>query len=140
MLIHEPANYTRPQLEMISKRVFFEFATHYLTRHKAETFTPGSFARGFSLPSEEWGKLREAMVARKVTISDSVWTADRPFMLLQVRAELASAALKSSPEAYKIRVEDDSQLQQALELFPQAARLMSGVIDEPRKVATPTRK
>jgi hypothetical protein len=63
-----------------------------------------------------------------------VWVADRSFMLRQLRAELASA--RFGPVAgYKIRVEDDSQLQQALDLFPQAARLMSGVFETPGKDA-----
>ncbi len=138
VLIHEPPNYTRPQLDMITKRVFFEYATHYLTRHKDATWAPESFGRSFSLPDGEWSELHKVMDTRKVALSDSVWKADRPFMLLQVRAELASAALKSTQEAYKIRVEDDSQLQQALELFPQAAKLMSGDFSEPRRAAATT--
>jgi carboxyl-terminal processing protease len=135
ILIHEPPNYTRPQLDMITKRVFFEYATHYLTRHKDVAWTPAMFGKGFSLTPDEWTKLHEVMDARKVAVNDSVWQADRPFMLIQVRAELAGAALKSTQEAYKIRVEDDSQLQQALDLFPQAARLMSGVVEPVKKPA-----
>jgi carboxyl-terminal processing protease len=135
VLIHEPPNYTRPQVEMIQKRVFFEFATAWLSRHKDRTWTQESFGPSFSMPESDWSDLRKVMESRKVTsVDDSVWVADRSFMLRQLRAELASA--RFGPVAgYKIRVEDDSQLQQALDLFPQAARLMSGVFETPGKDA-----
>jgi hypothetical protein len=55
-----------------------------------------------------------------------VWQADRPFMLRQVRAELASATpTLGQLYRYRILVEDDTQLNAALDLFPRASRLMS---------------
>ena len=44
----------------------------------------------------------------------------------QVRMDLASATL-GSLERYKILVEDDPQMLGAIELFPRASKLMSGV-------------
>ena len=73
------------------------------------------------------------MDKRKVAVTDSVWKAERPFMLHQVRAELANATL-GTLERYKILVEDDTQLQAALELFPRASKLLSqSVTDDARK-------
>jgi carboxyl-terminal processing protease len=139
VLIREPANYTRPQIEMLQKRVFFEFATHWLARHKGTAWTEASFGPEFRLSDEDWGDLRKTMANRKVeSVSDSVWTADRPFMLRQIRADLATST-SGTLAGYKIRVEDDSQLQAALELFPRAAKLMSGAVEEPARVSAPRR-
>ena len=69
------------------------------------------------------------MDKRKVALTDSVWSAEQPFMLRQVRAELASATL-GAQERYRILVEDDTQLQAALELFPRASKLLSQSLTE----------
>ena len=112
------------QADMIQKRVFWEFATHYIHHHKDQKWTPQSFGRNFQLTDAEWGDVRSIMANRKVAITDSVWQADRDFMVRQAREELANLTL-SPLERYKIVVEDDSQLQASLDLFPRASKLMS---------------
>ncbi len=130
VILKDPPNLTRPQFEMIAKRSFFEFATHYINRHRDVKWTPETLGKGFSLPEAEWAELHKTMEKQKVVVSDSVWQADRPFILRQVRAELASATL-GQLDRYRILVEDDTQLNAALELFPRASRLMSMVAPEP---------
>jgi carboxyl-terminal processing protease len=124
VVIHDPPVLTPPQIEMFQKRAFFEFATHYVHRHKDDQYTPQALGRTFQLSDAEWGELKKTMDRLKIAVSDSVWSADRPFMLRQVRAEIASATL-GQLDRYKIVVEDDSQLNAALELFPRATKLMS---------------
>src|SRR5690349_19863753 len=135
VLIKDPPNLTRVQFDMINKRAFFEFATHYVARHKAEKWTQQSFDKSFDLSGADWTELRHTMDKQKVAMTDSVWKADHDFMLRQTRAELASATL-GSQERYRILVEDDTQLQAALDQFPKASRLMSQAIDTGRKSAT----
>lgn len=132
VLVKEPPNLTRPQIDMINKRAFFEFATHYVNRHKEQKWTPQVLDRTFDLSAIEWGELRKTMEKQKVAITDSVWKADHDFMLRQTRAELASATLGST-ERYRILVEDDTQLQAALDLFPRASKLMSLSPDASRR-------
>lgn len=127
VIVHDQDNLSRPQAEMIQKRVFFEFATAYVNKHKGNDWTPASFGREFQLSETEWQDLRAAMKRREMTVSDSVWTADKPFMLRQARAELASITL-GQLDRYRILVEDDTQLNGALDLFPQASKLLSGNI------------
>ena len=124
VILKDPANLTRPQFDMIAKRGFFEYATHYINRHKDTKWTPEMLSKSFTLGDAEWTLLRQSMEKQKVALTDSVWQADRPFMLRQVRAELASATL-GQLYRYRILVEDDTQLNAALELFPRASRLMS---------------
>lgn len=135
VLVKEPPNLTRPQIDMINKRAFFEFATHYVNRHKDQKWTPQLLDRTFDLSPVEWGELRKTMEKQKVAINDSLWKADHDFMLRQTRAELASATL-GSQERYRILVEDDSQLQAALDLFPRASKLMSLTPDASRRTTT----
>ena len=117
-------NLTRVEADMIQKRVFFEWATHYIARHKESKWAPASFGREFKLADSEWSDLRKIMDNRKVAV-DSVWTSDRPFMLQQMRAEIAAATL-GPLDRYRILVEDDPQLIAALNLFPQAGKLLAG--------------
>lgn len=124
VIVKEGPLLTRPQVELIQKRVFFEFATHYIAQRRAEKWTPQSVGTSFKLTDADWQALRAVAVKRKATVSDSVWTADRDFMTQQVRAEIAAASMNQT-ERYKILIEDDPQLLQALELFPQASKLMS---------------
>ncbi|MBI3539482.1 MAG: S41 family peptidase, partial [Candidatus Eisenbacteria bacterium] len=127
---------TRPQVDMIQKRVFFEFATHYIAQHKSQKWTAQALGKDFKLTDADWQALHQVTETRKATVSDSVWTADRPFMLQQVRAEIAAAAL-NQVERYRILIEDDPQLNSALDLFPRASKLMSMAADDTREEAAP---
>ena len=127
VVIPDRANLTRTEADMIQKRVFFEFATHYVSRHKDEKWTLAQLGPQFKLTEGDWGDLKKIMESRKVAV-DSVWTSDRPFMVQQVRAEIASATL-GPLDRYRILVEDDPQLNTAIQLFPQATKLLAGNID-----------
>ncbi len=136
VVLHDPPLLTRPQVQVIQSRGAFEFATHWINKHPGQTWTPQSFDKSFTLSDAEWADLRKTYEGKKVTLSDSVWTADRPFLLRQVRVELASATL-GQLERYKIAVEDDTQLNAALELFPKAQKLMAGAVDLSDAAGTP---
>jgi carboxyl-terminal processing protease len=130
VVLKEGPPLTRPQIDMLQKRVFFEFATHFVARHKDQTWTSQMLSRDFKLSDDDWAALRAVMTNRKAAVDDSVWQADRPFMLEQVRAEIASATV-GRVERYKILVEDDPQMLAALDLFPRASKLMAQAATEP---------
>lgn len=138
VVIKDPPLLTRPQADMLQKGVFFEYATHFVSQHKDEKWTQASFEpKNFRMQDQDWSDLRHIMDNRKVALTDSVWTADRPFMLWQVRAELASATL-GTQERYRIICEQDDQLSSALELFPRASKLLlSQAVDTPKKNSHP---
>jgi carboxyl-terminal processing protease len=131
---------TRPQIDMIQKRAFFPYAAHYVTvGHKDSQWTEASFGPDFNLSEAEWADLRASMVKGKVVVTDSVWQADRPFILRQLRADLSTSANLGQTARYRILVEDDVQLNAALDLFPQATKLMSLALGKPEKAARPAR-
>ncbi len=124
VVIKDPPNLTRAEVDFITKRVGFAFATHWVTKHPGQTWTSASFDTRFVLSADDWSKLHDIATEKKITMSDSTWTAEKPFMSRQVRAELASATL-GALDRYKIAVEDDAQLNAALEMFPKAQQLMA---------------
>lgn len=135
VVVKDPPNLTRPEIEFITKRVAFEFATHHwLRQHGKDKLTPATFDTRFTLSDAEWSALRGVLAAKKVEMNDSTFTAEKDFMLHQVRAELASAQF-GSLERYKIAVEDDPQLNAALELFPRAQKLMADAAVAHKKLA-----
>lgn len=140
VVIKDPPNLTRAEVDFITKRVGFAFATHWVTKHPGQTWTSASFDQRFVLSADDWSKLHDIVTEKKITMSDSTWTAEKPFMSRQVRAELASATL-GALDRYKIAVEDDAQLNAALDLFPKAQQLMAmstgGVTTPDRKGVAP---
>jgi len=126
VIVKDLDNLTLPQADMIQKRAFWEFSTQYLQKRKGAAWTAKSFDKSFQLSESEWSDLRKAMAERKVAVTDSVWQADREFMLHQVRMELANLTL-GPLERYRIFSEIDNQMQSALELFPRASKLLSHV-------------
>ncbi|MBI5710909.1 MAG: S41 family peptidase [Candidatus Eisenbacteria bacterium] len=135
VVLKEGGLLTRPQIEMIQKRAFFTFATHYIATHKDVKWSRESLGRDFALSDDEWAALRKTMEESKVAVTDSVWKADRPFMVRQLRADLAQATL-GSIERYRILEEDDPQLNAALELFPRASKLMALSAETPAPKTT----
>jgi carboxyl-terminal processing protease len=126
VVVHDSANLTRPEIDMFTKRVFFDYANHIVTKQHDATWKPEMLARDrFKLDDSQWRDLREAIAGKGVKMDDSTWNAERPFALHQLRAEIAAQTL-GGLERYKIAVEEDTQLAKALELFPQAQKLMAG--------------
>lgn len=119
---------TRSQVDMIQKRAFFEWGTHWLAQRKGKTWTPESFGPGFAMSDADWASLRKQAEDLKVAVTDSSWKADKHFMHQQVRAELAQQTL-GSLDRYKILVEDDPQILGGIELFPRASALLAGNFD-----------
>ncbi len=134
VIVKDDLPLTQEEANMIQNRVFWEFATQYLRRHKGTTWKPGSFGPSFTLTDADWKDVKAAAATRKVTLSDSTMTAERDFMQRQVRAELAAATF-GTLERYKVLIEDDVQLNAALELFPRATKLMAGVFEPEKKLS-----
>jgi len=139
VVVPNPPLLTKAEVDMIQKRVFFEWGTHWLVTRKDKKWTSSDFGPDFQMSDADWASLRKIMDLRKVTLTDSIWTAEKDFMHRQVRTELAGATL-GTLDRYKILLEDDPQLNAALELFPRASALMSGNFSDagskPTKAAT----
>ena len=139
VVVADSPNLTRPEIDMFTKRVWFDYANHIVTAKKDVTWKPEMLARDkFKLDDSQWRALREAIATKGVKLDDSTWTAEKPFVLHQLRGELAQQTM-GGLERYKISVEEDAQLAKTLELFPQAQKLMAGAaaLDTKAKVRRP---
>ncbi len=139
VVVPDSPNLTRPEIEMFTKRVFFEYANHMVTQRKETAWKPEMLGRDrFKLDDGQWKGLREAIASKGVKMDDSTWTAEKPFVLHQLRGELAQQTM-GSLERYKIGVEEDTQLARTLELFPQAQKLVAAgaAVDLKSKVRRP---
>jgi carboxyl-terminal processing protease len=126
VVVPDSPNLTRPEIDMITKRVFFDYANHMVTAKKEVTWKPDLLARDrFKLDEGQWKTLRDAIDKKGVKMNDSTWNAEKPFVLHQLRGEVAQQTM-GGLERYKISVEEDTQLAKALELFPQAQKLVAG--------------
>ena len=132
VVVHDSPRLTQPEIDMITKRAFFDYANHMVQNHKEAQWKPEALARDkFRLADDDWKELRSAIATKGVKMDDSTWTAEKPFVIHQLRAELAQQTM-GSLERYKIAVEEDTQLAEALTLFPQAQKLMAGGAVEPK--------
>ncbi len=139
VVVADSPNLTRPEIDMFTKRAFFDYANHIVTSKKDVSWKPEMLARDkFKLDDGQWRALRESIAAKGVKLDDSTWTAEKPFVLHQLRGELAQQTM-GGLERYKISVEEDTQLAKTLELFPQAQKLMAGAaaLDAKAKVRRP---
>ncbi len=132
VVVHDSPRLSRPEIDMIQKRAFFDYANDIVT--KRTDWKPEMVARDkFKLEDAQWKKLREAIDKKGVKMDDSTWTAEKPFVLHQLRAEIAQQSM-GALERYKIAIEEDTQLDKALELFPQAQKLLAnGVANDPSR-------
>jgi carboxyl-terminal processing protease len=136
VIVKDDPNLTPAEVGLIQNRVFWEFATKYEHAHKDIKWTPDVISqKNFQLGDADWKQIQQIAKDRKVVVGDSVWTDDKPFVVRQIRAELASNTM-GQLERYKVLVEDDVQLNHALEMFPRASKLMSGNFDVPEPAAT----
>jgi carboxyl-terminal processing protease len=126
VVVHNSADLTRPEIDMITKRVWFDYANKLVTHQKDVAWKPEMLAKDkFKLDDAQLKDLRDAIATKGVKMDDSTWKAELPFAVHQLRAELAQQTM-GGLERYKIAVEEDTQLAKALELFPQAQKLMAG--------------
>jgi len=137
VVVHNSDKLTQPEIDMITKRAFFDYANARVQQAKGVKWTPAMLSRAnFTLDAAGWNGLREAIASKGVKMNDSTWTAEKPFVLHQLRTELAAQTL-GSLERYRIAVEDDTQLAEALKLFPKADALMaSSMKPRPRPSST----
>ena len=129
VVLGDPPLLTKTEVDLIQKRLFFEWSTHFLAQHKDRTWAQTDFGPEFRMEARDWDAFRQTAENRKVALTYSVWEAEKPFMHRQIRAELASET-SGALARYRILAEDDTQLNAALDLFPRATALLAGNFDE----------
>ena len=113
---------TRFTNRLIGKRIFFQFGSYYASKHKKWPGTFESFVNNFVVDDAMLAKLRELIKEHDIEFSQEAFDKDSDFIKMLMKAEVARH-LWDSKHYYMIRVLADSEVQDALKLMPEAARI-----------------
>lgn len=119
--------------QLMSKRLFFEYASDFALKHPdlGEDFS--QFSKEFQITDEMLQDFRELVRAKDIELDTAAWNADEGFIKDALRGEIASTLFNRRQYYYAVRVQGDRQVQTALTLFDRAEEIAhlrpSGVAD-----------
>jgi carboxyl-terminal processing protease len=119
--------------QLMSKRLFFEYASDFALKHAdlGEDFS--QFSRDFRITDEMLQDFRALVQAKDIKLDTAAWHADEGFIKDALRGEIASTLFNRRQYYYAVRVQGDRQVQTALTLFDRAEEIAhlrpSGVAD-----------
>jgi carboxyl-terminal processing protease len=123
--------------ELLERRsAFFEFATHYRAGHDDEEPSQDTFSVDDGLLAEFKKFVAEV---KQLESTDEDWVENLEYVKRGIRAEVL-ANYHGLEARNRVLSEGDRQLQEALKLFPTAARLLemqSAAVDSPRDEELP---
>jgi carboxyl-terminal processing protease len=121
------------EVDLERASLFFDFATHLVgqdrTRFPKEF---DEFARAWSVTPAQLGEFKQFAATKKVKLTGAQIDAEQRYVSRRIKAEVASN-LYGLVARYRIDAEGDGQLQKALDLFPQARRLLASSPDGAKK-------
>ena len=124
---------TVAEVDLERASVFLDFASKLVGSDRdrfPKTFD--AFARAWSLNDKELADFRKYALASKSILKPEALDKETPYIRRRIKAEVASN-LFGLVARYRIDAEGDGQLQKALDLLPQASKLMSASLEAGRK-------
>ena len=110
--------------KLFSKRIFYEFAADYVSRHKSIKDDMEKFISDFKLSRREWRRFIRKAREADIKASDRRWERDKAFLQNRIKAEIARN-IWASRAYWRVILEYDNQLDTALALFPRAREFAS---------------
>jgi carboxyl-terminal processing protease len=120
------------QVEIEQAGALFEAATKLGPPLRGKYARFEDFLKEYRPDEAALGLLRGELERDSVRLADSVWTGEREYVARRLKAEIAGN-LFGLDARYRVDITGDRQLQRALELFPDAAKLLSSAGPSPRK-------
>ncbi len=106
------------EINVMRKNAFFDFSAYYFSNH--DTKLPQGW-----IPDEAvLNDFHDYLMKQGVEFTEADWTRDHSWMRDQLRSELYITAF-SYEEHQKIDVEQDPEVQKAIDAMPQAAHLLA---------------
>jgi len=115
---------TAKEMELEQAAVFFETATRVAPPLKASWPKFDDFLTKYQVDETAVAAMRGEAVKDSVQMNDADWKTELPYMKRRLKAEIASN-LYGVDARYRVDITGDKQLQRALELFPQAQKLLA---------------
>lgn len=107
---------------LISNRIFFDYASQYVTTHHEIPKDFAYFKNNFVISNLVIQDFKKFIKDKKIDFNENDFTADLDYIKLILKSELARNVWDSK-HYYEIRMIGDKQVQEALKLFPEAAKI-----------------
>lgn len=118
-----PDKANRQTFQLMSKRLFFEYASDFALKHTELGEDFREFSREFQVTDEMIEDFRGLVESKDVELDTAAWNRDEAFIKTTLRGEIASTLFNRREYYYAIRVQGDSQVQTALTLFDRAEEI-----------------
>jgi carboxyl-terminal processing protease len=125
---------TTAEVDLERASVYFDYATRLVGTDRSrfpKTFE--EFQRGWSPTLAQMAEFHRFVAEKKVKLTEAQLAAEEPYSRRRIRAEVASN-LFGLVARYRIDTEGDGQLQRALDLMPQARKLLAVAGDPKKKI------
>jgi carboxyl-terminal processing protease len=113
--------------KMFSQRVYFEYATEYAAKHPELGKDFPHFLNSFQISEDMLAGLKAVTKEHKIEINEQQWDQDKDFAKATLKGELATVFFNDRNLYHLVRIQADTQVQQALTLFNRAEQLAEGV-------------
>lgn len=117
-----PERITRFTNRLIMKRVFFEFATEWASKHRNGNSDFKKFAKSFALDEEMLAGFKATIKKHDIEFVEEAFKKDIDYITLLLKAEIARQ-LWDSEHYYQVRIKGDSEVQRAVVMMREAERI-----------------
>jgi carboxyl-terminal processing protease len=118
---------TVSEREVEQSGALFETATRLAPPLRERWLRFDDYLARFQPDAADLGTLREEIDKAKATLSDSAWTAEKPYLTRRLKAEIAGN-LFGVDARYRVDLTGDTQVDGALTLLPQAEKLLAEML------------
>jgi carboxyl-terminal processing protease len=122
------------EVDLERASVFFDYASK-LSQHERSSMPKSyeEFAKGWNTTDAHVSEFKKFVADKKVNVTPAQIDAEGAYVRRRIKAEVASN-LFGLVARYRIDAEGDGQLQKALDLMPQARRLLAASTDSKKKI------
>jgi carboxyl-terminal processing protease len=106
------------ELNVLRKNSFFNFSAHYFSTHDTK------LAKNWTPDETLLNDLHDYLMKEGVQFTEADWTRDHSWLRNELRQEMYVTAF-SYEDSQKIAVEQDPEVQKAIEAMPKAAQLLA---------------
>lgn len=106
------------ELNILRKNAFFNFSAHYFSTHDTK------LAKNWTPDENILEDMHDYLLKQGVTFEEADWTRDHQWVKDELRQEMYITAF-SYEDSQKVAVEQDPEVQKAIEAMPKAAHLLA---------------
>ena len=115
---YESAKLDPFELSVLRKNTFFNFSAHYFSTHDTK------LAKNWMPDEAVLEDMHDYLMKQGVQFTEADWTRDRDWTRNELRQEMYITAF-SYEDSQKVAVEQDPEVQKAIEAMPKAAHLLA---------------